>query len=167
MRTFFIASFVANLALALVSLNILPDPVATHFGANGAPDGWMSKGGHALFTLGMNVLLFCSIYWAARLVFVFPAKWVSLPNRDFWLSEEQRPQTERKMSAFMWEFGSAIFLFLLGVGILSIQANLAKPMRLNERLLLYGLGVFLVYTVWWTIRFYRAFRMPKQVDSSA
>ena len=48
MRRLMISAFVANLVLTLVSLLILPDPVAIHFRGGGIPDAWASKWTHAL-----------------------------------------------------------------------------------------------------------------------
>ena len=61
MRKFFILSFVANLALTLISLDILPNCVALYFGPGGAPNGWGSKYVGALFFLVIQTLLFFDI----------------------------------------------------------------------------------------------------------
>lgn len=65
------------------------------------------------------------------------------------------------MSQRLWAFGTALFLFLLAVGPLTLKANLADPVRLDERLFLIALSVFLLYTLYWTLALYRAFRLPK------
>jgi hypothetical protein len=54
-----------------------------------------------------------------------------------------------------------MFLFLFVAGLLALQANLAKPVKLDVRLFLPALGAFLLYTGWWTIAFFRAFRIPR------
>ena len=58
MRTAFIALFLANVTLSLVSLAILPDRVAIHFGSGGAPNGWASNLTHTLLMLGVDTLVF-------------------------------------------------------------------------------------------------------------
>lgn len=162
MRAAFILSFVANLVLALVSLAILPERVAVHFGAGGIPDGWAAKETNFLLMLGIHTLLFCSLYFTPSLVSKVPVKWISLPNRDYWMLPENRSRAVQTLSRFMWQMGTALFLFLLLAGLLAIRANLSNPVRLDERVLLVGLAVFLGYTVFWTLALIRAFRIPKK-----
>ncbi len=162
MRSAFIVSFVANLVLAIVSTQVLPERVAIHFGAGGAANGWSSTNANALLMAGVNLLLFCSIYFSPWLIEHIPARWISLPNRDYWLTPENKERAVKIMREMMWQFGTALFLFLFFTGLLTISANLSEPVRLNEGLLLSGLVVFLVYTGYWTIALLRAFRIPSK-----
>lgn len=161
MRLLFIASFVANILLALVSLAILPSRVATHFGANGLADGWMPGPVNALIQVGMNALVFLLIYFSPHLVFALPARWVNLPNKQYWLKAENRARTRAILESLMWRFGTAIFLFLLVLGLLTLQANLSDPVRLDEQTFLPVFAVFMVYSVYWCVMVFRAFRIPK------
>ncbi len=162
MRSAFIVSFVANLVLAIVSTQVLPERVAIHFGAGGAANGWSSTNANALLMAGVDLLLFCSIYFSPWLIERIPARWISLPNRDYWLTPENKERAVKIMREMMWQFGTALFLFLFFTGLLTISANLSEPVRLNEGLLLSGLVVFLVYTGYWTIALVRAFRIPSK-----
>ena len=123
-RQLLISVFVANLALTLVSLLMLPDHVAIHFGAGGLPDGWASKWMHALIFMVIQVPLFVLFMSAGRLVLGFPEKWISLPNKAYWLKPENRRELETRFSALMREFGVVLFVFLFGVGLLTLDANL-------------------------------------------
>ncbi|MET0068424.1 MAG: DUF1648 domain-containing protein [Candidatus Thiodiazotropha sp.] len=160
MRTSFIASFLANLVLAILSLVMLPDRVAIHFGQGGMPDGWASNLTSTLIMLGLHTLLFCSLYFSPRLLVSAPAKWISLPNRDYWLKPEHRAQAVAILSQQMWQFGTVLFLFMLFVGLLTLKANLSDPVRLDEVPLIVALVIFLVYTAYWTFALLRAFRIP-------
>jgi hypothetical protein len=64
----FIASFAANLVLASVSTQVLPERVAVHFGAGGAANAWGSTTDNALLMVGVDLLLFCSIWFPPRLI---------------------------------------------------------------------------------------------------
>jgi uncharacterized membrane protein len=161
MRNAFIASFLANLILALVSLVILPDQVAIHFGPGGTPDGWATNLASTLIMLGIHILVFCSLYFSPRLFTAVPSKWISLPNRDYWLRPEHRSEATARFSHHIWQFGSALFLFMFFAGLLTLKANLSDPVRLNERLFLIALVIFLAYTVYWTVALLRAFRVPE------
>jgi hypothetical protein len=158
-RSAFIVSFVANLILAIVSTQVLPERVAIHFGAGGAANGWGSTNANALLMAGVNLLLFCSIYFSPWLIERIPARWISLPNRDYWLTPKNKERAVKIMQEMMWQFGTVLFLFLFFTGLLTISANLSQPVRLNEGLFLSGLIAFLVYTGYWTIALLRAFRI--------
>lgn len=160
MRLPFFAAYLANLAVTLGSLPLLPDRIATHFGARGLPDDWGSKESNALLLVGVHTLLFALLYLSPRLVMVVPPRFVNLPHKEYWLRPENRPVTIARLSVHLGRMGTALFLFMLVGGVLVLQANLAEPVRLNMPLFLGALGVFLAYTVGWCVCFYRAFRVP-------
>jgi hypothetical protein len=165
MRKAFILSFVANVLLALASWRMLPDRVAVHFGRGGVADNWASSGANLLITLGMDAVLFVSLFFSPRLAVILPAKWVNLPNRQYWLAPENRVRAKAKLAASLYRFGVAIFLFLLVVELLALQANLSDPVRLNEAFLFCALGILMVYSIAWCIFFYRSFRVPEVKDA--
>lgn len=160
MRAIFIASFLANVILDLASSVILPDRVAIHFGLGGSPNGWASNLTSTLLMLGTNSLVFISLYFSPRLLTTLPIKWISLPNRDYWLDPEHRLQAMEKFSLFIWRFGTVLLSFLFLTGLLSLMANLSDPVRLDERPLLIALALFVAYTVYWTVSLVRAFNVP-------
>lgn len=164
MHALFILAFLANVALTLLSLAVLPSRVAIHFGADGVANGWAPNYVNALLMGGTHIFLFCALYFSPHFIFVFPCRWINLPNKDYWLQPAMRPQAKAKISLLIWQFGVALFAFLFVVGVLSLQANLAKPVRLNEAVFIPAFVTFLIYTVWWTIVFFRAFRLPREKD---
>ena len=161
MRRLFMLMFVANIALMLISLVVLPARVATHFGSGGMANGWAPNHVNAILMTGLDILIFCAIYFSPRSVRWRTAKLMNLPNKEYWLSPANLPLTTEKLQGFVWQFGVAIFLFFLVLGVLTIQANLAKPVRLNLRLFFAAFGCFLTYIIVWTIKYYRAFRVPR------
>jgi uncharacterized membrane protein len=166
MRTGFILVFIANVVLSLVSFVLLPSRVAIHFGIGGMADNWAPSYVSTLFFIGTNTFLFLSLYFTPRLVFMFPGKWINLPNKDYWLRMENKDRTVAMFSSLMWEFGTALFLFLFVAELLAIQANLSQPVKLNEKLLISALILFLLYTVYWCIKLFRSFRLPKEMESA-
>lgn len=160
MRDAFILAFAANVALTLVSLAVLPDRVAVHFGADGTANGWMSNGANAAFMSGLHLLLFVSLYFSPRLMFLFPPRWLNLPHKQYWLQPEHRPEALAKVRVYMWQFGAVIFVFLFVVGLLSVQANMTEPARLNLSVFFPALIAFLLYSLGWTVLFLLAFRLP-------
>jgi uncharacterized membrane protein len=161
----FIMVFIANVVLSLVSFVLLPSRVAIHFGPGGMANNWAPSYVNTLFFIGTNTFLFLSICFTPRLVFMFPPKWINLPNKDYWLRLENKARTVAIFSSLMWEFGIALFLFLFVVELLAIEANLSQPVRLNEKIFFSALILFLLYTAYWCIRLLRAFHLPKEVES--
>jgi uncharacterized membrane protein len=159
MRSVFILIFIANVVLAFVSLAVLPSRVAIHFGWGGIADNWAPNYINTLIFIGLNTFLFFSLYFSPRLVFKFPARWINLPNKQYWLTENNKPKAQAILASFIWEFGIALFLFLLVVELLAFQANLSQPVRLNEKLFFSALVLFLFYIAYWCVKFFRAFRI--------
>lgn len=155
MRKLLISVFVANLALLLVSLLMLPDHVAIHFGSGGMPNGWASKWAHAFIFLLIEVPVFALFMSAGRLVLRFPEKWISLPNKDYWLRQENRVELEARFTALMHEFGVVLFVFLFAVGLLTLDANLSEPIRLDEALFLALFVAYMLYVVYWLVKLVR------------
>ena len=162
MRAIFITVFAANLVLTVVSLAVLPDKVAIHFGPGGAPDSWAFKEVNAVISLAIEVPLFLILFYASWLTLNSPPRLLSLPNKDYWLTEANRPALKQKLQRLTDQFGIALYFFLLYVGLLMLQANLAKPVRLNEGAFVPGLVLFLGYSVVWCVGFFRSFRVPKE-----
>jgi uncharacterized membrane protein len=162
MRNVFILSYIANIVLTLISLDILPNCVAVHFGPGGAPNGWGSKYVSALFFLIIQSALFFSMYYSSRTIFMFPARWINLPNKGYWLRDENRPRAAEIISELMWQFGAALCVFLFIVNLLTIRANLSSPVMLDERTFLIALIVFSIFIVYWLVRFVRSFRVPEK-----
>ena len=162
-RYLFLSAFLANVALAIASWVILPDRVAIHFCVGGKPDNWASNQANTLLFLGLDLLLFVFLYFIPRITHRIPARLINLPNKEYWLREENRTRLDARLTVFMWEFGAAIFLFLFVAGGLALLANRSDPVRLNEGVFLAALALFLGYTVVWVIRFYRGFRVPAGV----
>jgi uncharacterized membrane protein len=160
MRTLFCIAFAANVLLMLVSLAILPDQVAVHFGRGGVPDSCASKETNALLFIVLEIPLFLLFWLAPSLPFVLPERFVNVPNREYWLRDENRPAFRRKLQRLMAQFGTAFFLFFFCIELLTIEANLSQPVRLKEELFLPVLILFLGYTVVWSVGLIRCFRVP-------
>ena len=161
MRRLMISAFVANLLLTLVSLLMLPDQVAIHFRDGGVPDAWASKWANALIFMVIQIPLFALCMSVGRLTLNIPARWLSLPNKDYWLKPENRVELEARFSALMEEFGFALFVFLFIVGLLTLDANLSDPVRLNEPLFLVFFAGFMLYVPYWLVKVFRRLKVPQ------
>ena len=81
-----VALVLGGLAFVGMTATQLPPIVATHFGAGGVADGWMSRDGYTIFAMLLTLLLplvvFASVGW---LPYRFE-RFVNLPHRDVWLA---------------------------------------------------------------------------------
>jgi len=137
----------------------LPDTVASHFGARGVPNGWMSKRGFFWFEAGLLAVLLLSFAGSTWLCRKLPSKWVNLPHKDYWLAPERKEQTLAVLSDFMLRMGAATMLFMVCIQQLVIDANLRETVQLSEKVWVL-LGIFVIYLVVWLARFYTHFRRP-------
>jgi len=165
MRIFFLVAFAANVVLSLVSWVILPDNVAIHFRGNGMPDGWSPVWFHVLLFLGIQLVLFVTINFGSKLSLGLHGRWVNLPNKSYWLREENLSKAQEMLASSMMEFGTAMMLFLFVVGILMIKANLSDPVHLANELSWPLFLVFMAFMVYWCVKLLILFRVPRQDPS--
>ncbi len=143
--------YVALLALLARTAPELPDRVATHFGVEGAADGWMSRPGYLVFTAVFPLALVALFAGLASLIRVLPARFVNLPNRDYWLAPERRATTSAMLRArFAW-LGCLFVAFFGGLHVLTVEANRLTPPRLPMGGLLLVVMAFLMGLMLWIV----------------
>ena len=135
----------------------LPDPLASHFGRGGLPNGWMPRNALLWLHAGLLLLMTLIYLFASRLKLPSSTKYISLPNRDYWLNPQRKSATERYLGEQTRWFVFYTLLFLLVVMQLVINANMQAEVRLDEQSMWYALFIYGVYIVVWTVRFYRHF----------
>ena len=160
-RTVLDIVFLIVIVFNLASWIFLPDNVATHFGRGGRPDGWMSKGTHVIIFTGLMILIYLSFVFSPKILDTVPAKYISMPNREYWLTDENRPEAIRRMAVLMFGFGTVTGILMLAVSILTVAANLSETVRLNEGISYLLFLLYLGYTVWWVVRLLIAFKVPE------
>lgn len=161
MRRWVTGLFLLNVAVALAMPVLFEERMAVHFAMGGEADGFGPPALHAAIFSVLGLVLYLALLGSSRLVLHTPARWINLPNKAYWLTPENRPRAAARLAAGMERFGAALFGFLLVTQALVLDANRAVPPRLNEPLFLSALGLFLLYTGWWTIRLMRSFALPK------
>jgi hypothetical protein len=159
-KSLFRLIFIGNILLAVLALFVLPERVAIHFAGDGLPDSWSSKYFHTICFMVTDVLLFLLMYYLPQLILIFPARYINLPNRDYWLQEQNRDELKVKLGELIWEYGTFLFTFLFVAGFLAIMANLSDPVRLNLSLFLPVFIIFMIYTIYWIIKLIRSFKIP-------
>ncbi len=143
----------------LSTMGALPDTVASHFNAAGKPNGFMSQEEYTkfmlLFAVGIPALLVSALSLALR----FASGMINIPNRAYWLSDQNRSSTVQFLKGHMAWFGTIISLFTAYVHWLLLKANSFQPPRLPLAPLFIGLGTFvgieLFWGIWLIVRFRR------------
>ena len=129
----FIILLALCIAQAVYYYPLLPDRVASHFGASGQPDAWSGKETFVkiyLVVAAFMAVLFPGIGLMLRKA---PASLINLPNKDYWLSPERSQETVDVLSRqFLW-FGSGTLLLLLDIFHQSFKVHLGKAQALEHQ----------------------------------
>jgi uncharacterized membrane protein len=161
MHKAFILPFVANLVLLAVSYAITPERVAIHFGLGGNPDNWGPSHINALFMAAVQIVVFVSLFFSTKLTRILPKKYINIPNKSYWIRDENWSKAESILTKEMDIFGTAMFIFMFIAGLLVLQANLSTPVKLREDLFWWPFGIFMGFTAYWTIRLMTRYKIPK------
>jgi uncharacterized membrane protein len=143
----------------------MPNPMAIHFDINGTPNGFASPIANALlmsvFTSFIAVSLLGTSCMCSFAITHSP-EFVNIPNRDYWLNEENRPKTIRRCCFFIEIIGIGTILFMLFIDIELFRVNLTVPPgKLNANVTFYATIVLLAVIVLELVRLCLAFRLPK------
>ena len=156
MRVLFLATYVANLILAVALLRHQPVHVSVLHGA--LP---------VVFLAALETLLLVAILLMPRLLRRFPASWLGIPNPDYWLQAENRGQAEQKIQARLLSFGTVTFLILLLAGIFVLRFQQAPLLQPEWRELRGAAIIFLAYSIYWCFGFLRDVRVPDEPRDAA
>ncbi|MDQ3265097.1 MAG: DUF1648 domain-containing protein [Myxococcota bacterium] len=156
--TLLVVGGTVHLASALPQL---PDPVATHFGVGGRPNGWMSQRGLILFELLLVALITLCFAGTDQLFRRLPLKLLNLPHKEYWFAPQRREATLQRLTGLMlWTLAWSLVL-VIAVNQLLILAHRAEGgPRLAEGAFLGVLGVWvlgLLASIW---RLYRLLPAP-------
>jgi serine/threonine protein kinase len=147
----FLCAYIGFLIVLASTAGQLPVQVASHFGAEGQPNGWMSRSTYLVF-LGAMPLLFGGmailISWLTQHL---PARFINIPRRDFWLTPERRPETAAFLRQRMFWLSVLMTLFFAGLHLLTVHANRLTPARLSLDGLLPLIIVFLLAMIIWIV----------------
>lgn len=131
------------------SASLLPDRVATHFGAGGQPNGWMSRSGYLLFIGVLGVCL--PLIFVILVLFIrrIPDQFVNIPNKKYWLSPEHKEEYVSYVSGFMFWLACLWVLFFAGLHFLTIEANRAQPVQLDMgKFMIVLIGFMAAFMLW-------------------
>ena len=148
-------------AQSIAAFPQLPDRVASHFGASGMPNGWMSK--PAFFTVYAVMIALAAVvgFLAPRSIEKKSPERINLPNKEYWLAPERRAGTFAYFTrCFAW-YGCALLLILVLAMGMAINANFTSPPRLATGPILAVIGGFVIFNLLWVLQLLRHFSNPR------
>ena len=151
---------VASLAIMALTSVWLPERIASHFGAAGLPNGFMTRGTYLAFMAGVVVgipTLLSVIIGAA--IHRSPDS-INIPHRDYWLAPARREATAEYLVRHTARLAAGVALFALALHFVLIHANALSPPRLEAPLVWWPLGAALAGVGLWIVSLRRRFRLP-------
>jgi hypothetical protein len=140
----FFACLAAAAAFVWWTSGSLPDVVASHFRADGAADGFMSRAPFVALMLAVVVFVPALLHSLGRLTARIPVRFVNLPNKHHWLAPERREETLKSLGRFGTWLGYATLALLCAIHWLVVRANALQPPRLEHAPLVALVAVYLV-----------------------
>ena len=125
----------------------LPERMASHFGASGAANGWMTKPAFFAVYAAMVVLAAVVGYFAPRFIQKKSPDKINLPNKEYWLAPERRAQTFAYFETFFAWFGCAFLLLEVFAMGLAMRANFAAPPRLPTGPIISAIVAFVFFNI--------------------
>lgn len=153
-------TIVVSLALIALTSTWLPERIATHFGAAGLPNGFMTRGTYLAFMAGVVVGIptFLSAVIGAA-IRRSPGS-INIPNRDYWLAPPRREATADYLARHTTRLAAGVALFAVALHFVLIHANGLSPPRLESAYMGAPLAGALAGVVLWIVCLWLRFRLP-------
>jgi uncharacterized membrane protein len=146
-RALFVVILLAAIAQAIYAFPQMPERMASHFAASGAPNGWMTKEQFFIvYAITFLPALFVEFCVGRRISKTSEAR-INLPNKEYWLAPERRGKTFAYFETFFAWYGCALLLLLVFVFGLAMQANLSPEPRLPTAPALTAVAAFVLFNV--------------------
>ena len=159
-RGIFFAIVLATIAQCVHDFPLLPDRLASHFGASGIPNGWMTK---TQFMLMYGVVLLPALaieFWVSNQIANKPDARLNLPNKEYWLAPERRAETFAYFETFFAWYGCGfLFVVVYAMG-LAMRANFETPPQLPTGPIASDIAGFVLFNVIAVIAMLRRFSRP-------
>ena len=162
MRYVYYVAFALYLVFSAVLYHQLPDRIAAHFDAAGVANGWASKWEYLFMMAAIPAAVMLVFIGIDFLCGIIPASMFNVPNAWYWQRAENQPRMRQLTSRFCWELGLYTIGFLSLIHLSILRANRLKPPRLDGSEYV-AIAFFGVLTVWWLIRLFLIYRVPKGV----
>ncbi len=138
----------------------LPVRTASHFNAAGLPDGWMSPADYLVGAALLPAGMIASLLGVAALLRRLPARLLNLPDREHWLSPENRSATVALLGRWFTGLACLLVLFFAELHALVVLANRSPEPRLVPAASTALIIAVLSATMLWLVGFILRFAAP-------
>jgi hypothetical protein len=132
--------------------------VAMHINTAGQVDRYASRAGAVSTFIGLGGFLFGLAVILTCLMRVTPARWLNVPNKDYWMAPERAPKTRQMI---VWDIAVLLSMPLVALSFVPVAISLATPDPAGSSALwiVVPIGVWIIamisYMVWMVARRYR------------
>ncbi len=160
-RILLILTCLANIALAFGSLPWLPNPMPVHFSLDGTPNQFGSPLTGAINLSVGSVFMTLFVFFTSWIISVVPVSLINMPNKNYWMNEENRPKTIRRVRAYVeWIGAATLFLLLLTqCEVIRVATSISQKGSFAVLLAEFVLVVLLIFGP--TVYLLWSFRLPK------
>lgn len=147
LRTGFVALVALTVTVIYFSCVQLPDQVAVNFNLDGDVTVYNQRDIYRFLVLFVAGTLPFLVFAGMVLMPRFITQYVFLPNRDYWLSEDRRAETDRWTEKFGLVTSGLVSLFWLWLHAVNLRASSLEPPHYefwSRVLLLTGWVAFIV-----------------------
>lgn len=130
----------------------LPQRVASHFGQNGAADGWMTRSSFLALHLGLQASCAALLLAIARFGRFLPDSLLSMPHKDYWLHADRRESTLEYTEALLTCIAGVTATFLSVVFQCVYQANVNGTEKLSTAVFLPALMAYIGIVFYLVVR---------------
>jgi uncharacterized membrane protein len=109
----FLISAIVFILLQITYYPQMPDNVAIHFNTKGEVNGWMQKNTNLVFSCIFIIFITSTIYGAPYLVRHMSPGLFSLPNKEYWLSADNKERLIMILSKYLYSIGLATNIFMI------------------------------------------------------
>ena len=127
----------------------LPGRVASHFGRGGLANGFMNHDTYLVFMLAMTTLVPLCVVAMTGFIPRVAISQIGRRKRDFWLSPQRRDATLGWLASHACFMGVLLSAFLVGIHLLTVEANARSPARLDESAAFAAVAAFVVLLIVW------------------
>ena len=156
-RILFFAIVLLAIAQCAHDYPLLPDRLASHFGASGIPNGWMTK---SQFFITFAVILLPALaveFWVSRSIAKKSDAKLRLPNKEYWLAPERRAETFAYFESFFAWYGCAFLFVEVSAMGLAMRANFDTPPQLPTGPIVSVIAGFILFNIVAVIAMFRRF----------
>jgi uncharacterized membrane protein len=138
----------------------LPDWMASHFDAAGAPNARMPKESFLLLFCGILLGTSALLALGVPALIASKADMVNLPNKGYWLAPERREATLQFLKAHFTWLGSAILALGIVVLYLVAEFHLRHQAALPSDAMWGTLILFFCFVMYWIGRMFWRLSLP-------